>query len=699
MRVRRTLVAAVAASAVLTTVADSRLGTASTDEVRPAHPGRRRPGACCERYAADTWQSFEAMAVPTTGLPSDNVGGDLSPESRSGYTSPTNIGAYLWSTVAARDTGLIGDGRGPRADGQTLAVGRRSWSGTSRRACSTTGTTRPRSRSSHLARERQPGQAVPLQRRQRLAGHRAAAHRARRAVAGRRGRRDPQDMDFGCYYDEAEGQGNQIRGGFWDEDPHETAPVTGNYCGWARTSGTPATTTARSTPSRGWRRTSASPPARSRRSTTTARSAPSRRHLRLVLDRDQAGRGVEAVRRRRVFEGALPYRGMKIVPTWGGSMFEALMVPLFVPEETWGPRSWGRQPPALRAGPDRARHRGGAATATGASRPPTTPPAATASTAWTCSGSTAAATPPTRSGPPGTSPTRAARAGEPALRPPTTYGDGVVTPHASFLALRYAPDAALAQPGQAPRGLRRLRPRRLLRRRRGPQRAGLAALPLARPGDGHGRARQRARRRRHAWLRRRWRDAAEARAADAAGGLREPGPVGRRPAGPTSCTPTTITDPPRRSSIDHRRTHRLGEPDRDQERPRLRRRRAPRLDPARRPGRRGRRLPGDLRAGRRCPARSATRCTWPTRPTGRGEPLDHAGRDVPSVPHPPYVDTTGDAGRRAVVRRVVALRRARRGPPGPRRCRARRWPRPGPGDRDASTPRPRSRSCRDRGGR
>ncbi len=32
---------------------------------------------------------------------------------------------------------------------------------------------------------------------------------------------------------------------------------------------------------------------------------------------------------------------MKVVPTWGGSMFEALMVPLFVPEEKWGTRSWG----------------------------------------------------------------------------------------------------------------------------------------------------------------------------------------------------------------------------------------------------------------------------------------------------------------------------------------------------------------------
>ena len=32
---------------------------------------------------------------------------------------------------------------------------------------------------------------------------------------------------------------------------------------------------------------------------------------------------------------------MRIVPSWGGSMFEDLMVTLFVPEELWAPRSWG----------------------------------------------------------------------------------------------------------------------------------------------------------------------------------------------------------------------------------------------------------------------------------------------------------------------------------------------------------------------
>ncbi|OMI35201.1 glucoamylase family protein [Streptomyces sparsogenes] len=43
----------------------------------------------------------------------------------------------------------------------------------------------------------------------------------------------------------------------------------------------------------------------------------------------------------RVWQGHYTYRGRKLVPTWGGSMFEALMVPLFVPEPEWSPNSWG----------------------------------------------------------------------------------------------------------------------------------------------------------------------------------------------------------------------------------------------------------------------------------------------------------------------------------------------------------------------
>ena len=47
----------------------------------------------------------------------------------------------------------------------------------------------------------------------------------------------------------------------------------------------------------------------------------------------------------RVFEGALPYAGMQVVPSWGGSMFEALMPDLFVPEDRWAPKSWGENHP------------------------------------------------------------------------------------------------------------------------------------------------------------------------------------------------------------------------------------------------------------------------------------------------------------------------------------------------------------------
>src|SRR3954462_15451899 len=42
-----------------------------------------------------------------------------------------------------------------------------------------------------------------------------------------------------------------------------------------------------------------------------------------------------------VFEGAYPYDGTLVTPSWGGSMFEALMPDLFVPEEQWAPNSWG----------------------------------------------------------------------------------------------------------------------------------------------------------------------------------------------------------------------------------------------------------------------------------------------------------------------------------------------------------------------
>ena len=65
-------------------------------------PDRGTSDSTLDRYAADTWRSFEMMVPPRTGLPSDNVS---AAGVRSRFTSPTNIGAYLWSTIAARDLG------------------------------------------------------------------------------------------------------------------------------------------------------------------------------------------------------------------------------------------------------------------------------------------------------------------------------------------------------------------------------------------------------------------------------------------------------------------------------------------------------------------------------------------------------------------------------------------------------------------
>src|SRR5918995_2278945 len=76
----------------------------------PALAGGRSapvPRSRLHRWAADTWHSLDAMTDPDTGLPADNIPASLAPGDRSGYTSPTNIGGYLWSTVVARELGII----------------------------------------------------------------------------------------------------------------------------------------------------------------------------------------------------------------------------------------------------------------------------------------------------------------------------------------------------------------------------------------------------------------------------------------------------------------------------------------------------------------------------------------------------------------------------------------------------------------
>ena len=135
----------------------------------------------------------------------------------------------------------------------------------------------------------------------------------------------------------------------------------------------------------------------------------------------------------RVLEGHYRYRGMRIVPSWGGSMFEALMVTLFVPEEAWAPRSWGiNHPLYVRAqiehGQDEARYGFWGFS-----------PSANPEGGYRTYGVSALGMDPLGY----LSGNEELPAGSDDARAHPRFQSGVVTPHASFLALRYAPRQAM----------------------------------------------------------------------------------------------------------------------------------------------------------------------------------------------------------------------------------------------------------------
>jgi hypothetical protein len=61
-------------------------------------------GGDLQAYARSTWASFTAMTDEQSGLPADILNAD---GTTSVQTSTTNIGAYMWSAVAAQRLGII----------------------------------------------------------------------------------------------------------------------------------------------------------------------------------------------------------------------------------------------------------------------------------------------------------------------------------------------------------------------------------------------------------------------------------------------------------------------------------------------------------------------------------------------------------------------------------------------------------------
>jgi Putative glucoamylase/Protein of unknown function (DUF3131) len=373
-----------------------------------------------QRYGADTWRSFVAMTDETSGLPADSLHAD---GTRSAQTSTTNIGAYMWSALVAERLGIIGHG-------ETVS-----------RLSATIGTLE------RMERHGPSGQYFNWY------DHRTGAKLTRwpptgdpltpilssvdngwlatglRVVERRVPELAPRakalfdSMNFGFYYRPdvnrilfhyVPSTGQQVC--CYDTIVSESRIAS--YIGIAKGE----------IPARHYFGAWRSFPDSCDWSWQETRP----------LGFTSRNYGLD------VFEGAYPYAGTRVTPSWGGSMFEALMPPLFVPEDRWAPGSWRANHPLTA----KAQIHHGLVQAGygywGFS------PANVPEGGYAAYGVDGIGMDP--NGYPSNEDTTLVDAGfsgcpgrEPVPEPPSSaYTNGVVTPHAAFLALRWEPQQALA---------------------------------------------------------------------------------------------------------------------------------------------------------------------------------------------------------------------------------------------------------------
>ncbi|MEV5407509.1 glucoamylase family protein [Thermopolyspora sp. NPDC052614] len=415
--------------------------SAGTAEAVAGGPGtERQDDAVLLQYARDTWRSMTASVEPGTHLIADNIDGTL--RTRSRYTSPTNIGAYLWSTVAARDLGIIRDAEARRRIGKTLdalaRLKRHEYSGMFYNWYDpVTGEV--------LRTWPENGDPVhPFLSTVDNGWLAAALMVVRQAMPSLRDRAQAllEPMDFGFYYN-AESRGPDIkagamRGGFWDEEPPGCS-VRGNYRG----RGPDVFYTCHHYDTLNSETRIAGYVAMARGQVPREHYFALWRTLPDTCDFGWAEMKPTGPTRTYlgipVFEGVYDYHGFKVVPTWGGDMFEALMPDLFVPEASWGPRSWRiNHPRYVRAqihhGLEDAKYGywgfSPASNPAGGYREYGVDALGQDTDGYTSDQER-------------TSVDYGFGDCRPAKPEPASYGDGVVTPHASFLALPYAKQAAM----------------------------------------------------------------------------------------------------------------------------------------------------------------------------------------------------------------------------------------------------------------
>lgn len=293
----------------------------------PTHlaPGERQQ---LMKFAADTWKFFGAAVNPSTHLPMDNVGFDGAPQGP--YTSPTDIGVYLWSVISAHDLGLISGSQEMQHIGATLGEVQSlqkwdgfllSWYDTSTgQAITGPGGTPVTSITGQFISTVDNGwyasglievrQALPQ-----FAGEATALLNA---------------MQLGIFYDNGDESTNpnagQMYGGYYANQGPATFeygmlysdPRIAAYVGMAT----------RQLPGDVWWRTWRTEPAQ-----YGQRQIPQGSTVTVTdpLSGKQFG----------VFEGHYSYDGIDYVPSWGGDVFEGLMNNLIVPETQAAPYGFG----------------------------------------------------------------------------------------------------------------------------------------------------------------------------------------------------------------------------------------------------------------------------------------------------------------------------------------------------------------------
>jgi hypothetical protein len=324
----RRLLPLLALAAALALVAPA--ATATGKDREPSRSDR----ATLMRYATDTWRSFVMMTNPSTGLPSDNVSEE---GVRARYTSPTNIGTYLWSTIAARDLRIIKPKEARERIARTLATVARlekhEWSGQFYNWYD------PDTGAKLRVWPNDGSTVQPFLSSVDNGWLAAALIMVKNAVPQSRAQADAilREMDFGFYYDPAAGL---IRGGFWDEPPTQCS-TPGNYRGRGPTVFYTC---------HHYGALNTEPRIASYIGIAHDQIPPTHYYKMWRTFPDTCDWSWQEMKPHGVtrsylgvdvFEGHYRYRGLRLVPSWGGSMFEALMVPLLVPEEDWAPRSWG----------------------------------------------------------------------------------------------------------------------------------------------------------------------------------------------------------------------------------------------------------------------------------------------------------------------------------------------------------------------